>query len=124
MKADIDAAFRRIPVKDDHRWATSVAWLFRNEPWMATHIGMPFGAAASGIAWHKIGDLLCEIGRKLLGIPLFRYVDDYFAVDRYAAPCVVPCDGVLSFTWAGRSQSNMRWMRSYAWSERFLDKTP
>ena len=43
---------------------------------------MPFGAAASGLAWHKIGDLLCQLGRKLLGIPLFRYVDDYFAVDR------------------------------------------
>lgn len=85
MKADIDAAFRRIPVRGDHRWAACVTWLYKNEPWMASHIGMPFGAAASGIAWHKIGNLLLTIGRKLLGIPLYRYVDDYFAADRYDA---------------------------------------
>ena len=82
MKADIDAAFRRIPVKESHRWAATVTWLFENEPWMASHIGMPFGAAASGIAWHKVGHLLDVIARKLLGIPMLRYVDDYFAVDR------------------------------------------
>jgi len=69
-------------VKESHRWAAGVTWNFKNEPWVATHIGMPFGAAASGIAWHKIGNLLLKIGRKLLGLPLWRYVDDYFAVDR------------------------------------------
>ncbi len=47
-----------------------------------THIGMPFGAAASGIAWHKIGHLLLMIGRIMLGLPLYRYVDDYFSADR------------------------------------------
>ena len=49
---------------------------------MATHIGMPFGAAACGIAWHKIGHLLLMIGRIMLGLPLYRYVDDYFSADR------------------------------------------
>jgi len=82
MKADIDAAFRRIPSRESHRWAAAVTWSFRGEAWTATHIGMPVGAAASGIAWHKIGHLLQLIGQKLLGLPLFRYVDDYFAVDR------------------------------------------
>ena len=48
---------------------------------------MPFGAAASGIAWHKIGHLLTLIGRKLLGLPLFRYVDDYFSTDRQEFCC-------------------------------------
>ena len=84
MKADIDSAFRRIPVRDDHRWAAAVTWLYKKEAWTTTHIGMPFGAAASGIAWHKIGHLLSMIGREMLGLPLFRYVDDYFAVDRRA----------------------------------------
>jgi hypothetical protein len=82
MKADIDAAFRRIPVQVNHRWAAAVAWQCKGEPWVATHIGMPFGAAASGIAWHKVGHLLSLIGRRLLGLPLYRYVDDYFAADR------------------------------------------
>ena len=82
MKADIDAAFRRIPIRRDQRWAASVAWLYHGEPWTATHIGMPFGAAASGIAWHQVGHLLLMIGSILLGLPLYRYVDDYFAIDR------------------------------------------
>ena len=81
-KADVDAAFRRVPVREDHKWAAGVTWLFENEPWFATHIGMPFGAAASGIAWHKVGRLIQKISHKLLGLPLWRYVDDYFAVDR------------------------------------------
>lgn len=75
MKADIDAAFRRIPSRESHRWAAAVTWSFRGEAWTATHIGMPVGAAASGIAWHKIGHLLQLIGQKLLGLPLFRYVE-------------------------------------------------
>ena len=82
MKADIDSAFRRIPVKASQRWAAAVTWSYKGTPWIATHIGMPFGAAASGIAWHKVGHLLCMIGRVLLGLPLYRYVDDYFAADR------------------------------------------
>ena len=82
MKADIDSAYRRVPIKQTHRWAASVAWKCRGQTWTATHIGMPFGATASGIAWHKVGDLLALIGRRLLGLPLLRYVDDYFAVDR------------------------------------------
>ena len=59
-----------------------VSMVKQGEPWMAKHIGMPFGAAASGIAWHKVGRLLQRIACKLLGIPMLRYVDDYFAVDR------------------------------------------
>ena len=58
---------------------------------------MPFGAAASGLAWHKIGDLLCQLGRKLLGIPLFRYVDDYFAVDRQRLSMHTPRVLTVSF---------------------------
>ena len=84
MKADINAAFRRIPLREDHRWAAAVAWLCGDEAWVSTHIGMPFGSAASGLAWNKIGHLLLRIARVLLFIPIFRYVDDYFAADRYS----------------------------------------
>ena len=43
---------------------------------------MPFGATASVVAWHRVGDLLLEIARRLLHLPAFRYVDDYFAAER------------------------------------------
>ena len=81
-KADIDAAFRRIPVMEEHQWAAAIVYWHDNYFWMARHYGMPFGATASVVAWHRIGALLSEIARKLLHLPVFRYVDDYFAAER------------------------------------------
>ena len=34
------------------------------------------------LAWDDVGDLLAVIATRLLHLPLFRYVDDYFAADR------------------------------------------
>ena len=28
-KADVDAAFRRLPIRKDHRWAASVAFVYK-----------------------------------------------------------------------------------------------
>ena len=81
-KADIDAAFRRVPLKESHKWAAAVAYMFKGEAWIALHEAMPFGATASVLAWDDVGDLLSVIATRLLHLPLFRYVDDYFAADR------------------------------------------
>ena len=43
---------------------------------------MPFGSIGSVHGWDRIGSLLRHLGRRLLFIPLCRYVDDYFSVDR------------------------------------------
>ena len=83
-KADIDAAFRRIPLKEDHKWAAAVAYIFEGEPWVAVHEAMPFGATASVHAWDAVGDAICEIARSRLHLPVYRYVDDYFAAERCA----------------------------------------
>ena len=42
----------------------------------------PFGATASVHNWERVGRFLRKIGRKLLHIALFEYVDDYFAAER------------------------------------------
>lgn len=42
---------------------------------------MPFGAVASVHAWDRVGAFFRELGRKLFHLVLFRYVDDFFAVD-------------------------------------------
>ncbi len=81
-KADIDAAFRRVPLMDSHKWAANVVYMFENEPWVAGHQGMLFGASASVQAWHRVGELMACLARELLGLPCFRYVDDYFAAVR------------------------------------------
>ena len=61
-----------------HRWAAGVAYKYLDRTLVALHYAMPFGASGSVVAWHRIGDLLCKIARKLLHIALLRYVDDYF----------------------------------------------
>ena len=92
-KADIDAAFRRIPLVREHVSAAGVAWLFDNIAWVSCHLAMPFGAASSVWAWHRLGALICTIARVILHLPVMRYVDDYFAVERHSPPC--PCTHFL-----------------------------
>ena len=61
-----------------HRWAAGVAYMHESRILIALHYAMPFGASGSVVAWHRIGDLICKIARRLLHIALLRYVDDYF----------------------------------------------
>jgi hypothetical protein len=81
-KADIDAAFRRVPLRPAHSWAAGVAYVAGGQKWISFHHAMPFGATSSVFAWHKIGELLCRIARKVFHLPVYRYVDDYFAFGR------------------------------------------
>ena len=70
---------------------------------MSVHYRLPFGSIASVHGWDRIGEppshfshasmfldscsyipgsLLCALGRKVLMIPLSRYVDDFYSADR------------------------------------------
>ena len=82
-KADIDSAFRRVPLSERHTWAAGVAYMYEGEVWTSVHHAMPFGAAASVMAWHRVGALIASIARRRLHLPVLRYVDDYFSMDRY-----------------------------------------
>ena len=50
LKADVDSAYRRIPVKKEHRWVAGVAFKAKGRAYKAMHYACPFGAAASGVA--------------------------------------------------------------------------
>ena len=63
---------------------TGVAYLWKGRPKVAFHHSMPFGATASVAAWSSVGELILDIARELLMLPVFRYVDDYFAAERHA----------------------------------------
>jgi hypothetical protein len=84
--------------------------MFRGEAWIAEHQAMPFGATASVLAWHRVGKLLTQLANRLLHLPVYRYVDDYFAADR----CIcysgylraLPC--ILVFIRPGLVQSGLR----------------
>ena len=81
-KADIDSAFRRIPLLPDHWWACAIAFKHEGELWISEHRAAPFGASSSVHAWERVGALICTIARRALRLPVHRYVDDYFGFER------------------------------------------
>jgi hypothetical protein len=81
-KADVDAAYRRIPVSPDQTCFVWVAVMVDGVVWVSRHLAMPFGCMGSVHAWNRVGALLCHVGRVMLLIPLERYVDDLFSADR------------------------------------------
>ena len=82
VTADIDSAFRRIPLRVQHRWAAGVAYLHEGIAYVSFHYAMPFGATSSVFNWHRVGDLILTIARRILHMPMSRYVDDYFGPER------------------------------------------
>ena len=102
FKADIDAAFRRIPVRPEHRKWCAIAFrqddkvhIITSAPvlyyvllsatiqiWTARHYACPFGAIGSVHAWERIGAAILHIAHTFLRLPVLRYVDDYFGPDR------------------------------------------
>ena len=49
---------------------------------MYIHNACPFGAVGAVHAWERVGALLCHLARRLLKLAVFRYVDDFFGIDR------------------------------------------
>ena len=84
FKADIESAYRRIPICPHHLWACRVVFLCGGHAWTSQHRAMPFGAVAGVHAWERIGALVCHIACRLLRLTVFRYVDDYFGCGRPA----------------------------------------
>jgi len=85
FKADIAAAFRRIPIMPEHMWAAGVAYIFDGVVYVSWHKACMFGATSSVYNWDRIGALLTCIIIRVLNICLFRYVDDLFACERPAS---------------------------------------
>ena len=64
-KADVDSAFRRIPIAPSHH-------------------AMCFGLVGSVHAWNRIAAFIRHVARTLLRIPVFCFVDDYFSLESHA----------------------------------------
>ena len=82
FKADVDSAFRTMPIKPKHRKFANIFFVAGDVIYTATHLAMMFGSIASVHSWHRLACLLRAIGRRLLRIPLLCFVDDCFSVDR------------------------------------------
>ena len=82
FKADVDSAFRRFPLRPDHKWAATVVYSFRGKAMVSTHNACPFGASSSVHNWERVGEMLAALERKILKLAVLRYVDDYFGPER------------------------------------------
>ena len=84
-KADIDSAYRRVPILPEHRKFASVMFLHEGAVYTSTHTAMMFGGVASVHAWHRVACLLRAIARRCLKLPMLCFVDDFFSVDTAVA---------------------------------------
>ena len=80
-KTDVDAAYRRVPLRPDHRFAAYIAFVVNGAIVAAQHWATPFGGAGAVYSWERLGRLLAHCVRSLLFIVACRYVDDFFGPD-------------------------------------------
>ena len=73
-KADIDSAFRRIPLLKEHRQYANIAFLHKGNVVTAEHWATPFGGVSSVHHWERAGNLIKAIARRLLHLPVLRRV--------------------------------------------------
>ena len=91
FKIDIDAAFRRVPIKPEHRHFAWVGFLYAGRAHAFQHLAMPFGSIAAVHNWDRAGEqalqlpclltlLACRVGaflravgRRILRIPIMRH---------------------------------------------------
>ena len=81
-KADVDSAFRRVPILSRHRVVAWVTYRLRGRVMAAQHVTLPFGGLACVHGWERAGAFLAAAARKLLWLPALRYVDDFFSIER------------------------------------------
>ena len=86
-------------MQHDQKWAAHVAFVsndkvkpvcfpylcilsfFAMQVYVSGHYTCPFGATGSVHAWERVARALTTIARELLALPVFVYVDDYFALE-------------------------------------------
>ena len=82
FKADVNAAFRRVPLRPDHRWCAAVVYWHEGKMMFAVHTASPFGSLSAVYNWERVGSLLSALIRRVLHIGVLRYVDDFAAPER------------------------------------------
>jgi len=94
-KADIDSAYRRIPVLPAHRQFAWVAFLCGGSACAVQHFALPFGSVASVHHWNRVGaELACKSMRSLLAPGVCRRCPDCCHRKKTSSPpCAeVSCD--------------------------------
>ncbi len=82
-KADIDSAFRRIPIQADQRNLGWVTFRTQGKVIACQHLTMMFGAASSVHCWDRVGAFISTVARKVLHMPVMRQVCEVIAVPSF-----------------------------------------
>ena len=56
MQADIDSAFRRIPIRPEHRAYSNIVFKCNDHTIIARHLSLMFGSVASVHHWERVGE--------------------------------------------------------------------
>lgn len=83
FKSDVDSAYRRVPLRPEHRRYAAIVYKTDEGTFVSEHYTLPFGSVGSVYGWDRVGCLIRTLARRLLKIPVLRYVDDLFGADRF-----------------------------------------
>jgi hypothetical protein len=84
LKADVDSAFRRVPIKPEHRKLAAVLFGVGDCQYSSTHLALPFGFTGSVVAWARVGAARPTSLRRALRMGVSRYVDVIFTFEQEA----------------------------------------
>ena len=57
FKADVDSAYRRVPIKQQHREFSAVVFKYKGQVLISVHYCLPFGATAAVFGWDREGSV-------------------------------------------------------------------
>ena len=80
-KTDVDAAYRRVPLSAEHRFAAVIAFVVNGRTVASEHWATPFGGAGAVYSWERVGRFIAHCVRVVLHVAAGRYVDDYFGAE-------------------------------------------
>jgi hypothetical protein len=80
-KVDVSAAFKRIPVLAEHRWAAGTLFYADGAAQFIQQYAMPFGFVGSVYSWERLSNFLWSVITVLLFVPLGKYVDDFYGIE-------------------------------------------
>jgi hypothetical protein len=82
-KQDHDGAYRQIPLPEEDRPLTVVAFCHPDTGKLVYyfHRALPFGAVASVYKYNRVSRAVVFLARRVLGLPVDSYFDDFWGVD-------------------------------------------
>lgn len=80
-KVDIASAYRRVPIKAEHRKLSWIAFKIDEQTMASRHNALCFGSTGIVYGWNRVGMFLTHVILHILKLPTGRWVDDIFWVE-------------------------------------------